>query len=164
MIYKDATLSFDGVYRYTLLRSTEEPDFIDRADAVNFIMLNPSTADAELDDPTIRRCMGFAWEWGYKQLIVTNLFALRATDPKALYKHPDPVCEQNDKMIRVVASSCEKVVCAWGTHGAYQGRGKEVLRMLNEWGCRPYHLGLTKGGFPKHPLYLPSSTKPEKFS
>lgn len=82
-----ADISACGAYRYRLDRLGA---LLGRG-AVNFVMLNPSTADAEQDDPTIRRCLGYAFRWGFARLIVTNLYALRSTDPRALWEHPDPI-------------------------------------------------------------------------
>src|SRR5581483_9586135 len=97
-------------YRYSLAR------FFGDGGVVNFIMLNPSTADAETDDPTIRRCLGFAKAWGYGTLVVTNLFAYRATDPAELAKAGDPVGPDNDTRLWSEAQLSDLVVCAWGNH------------------------------------------------
>ena len=152
---RDAILSECGTYRYLLQRSWDV-----RRQGVCFVMLNPSTADATLDDPTIRRCLGFASDLGFGQLEVVNLFALRATDPRMLRQHPDPIGSENDALIVKSAHVCQMTICAWGNHGKYQARDKIVLRLLRDNGVSPYALKLTKGGYPAHPLYLPANIKP----
>ena len=126
-----------------------------------FILLNPSTADETQDDPTIRRCIGYAKAWGHGSLIVGNIFALRSTDPKALYSADDPVGPDNDGYLNGIADMASVVVCGWGTHGGFRGRGSEVLRMLEAF--RPTYLKLTKGGLPCHPLYLKSDLAPQEW-
>lgn len=148
-------------YRYALLRRLNKTIGLLEPRPCLFVMLNPSTANHEDDDPTIRRCKGFAERWNFGCLTVVNLFALRSTDPKKLYKYPDPVGPDNDKLIIESAKAAGHIVCAWGTHGALHGRGRKVLRMLEEF--KPVHLGLTKAGHPKHPLYLKSTTAPQVF-
>ena len=141
-----AFLSPCGLYRYSLMRTL----FTGRG-RVLFIMLNPSTADAEVDDPTIRRCIGFAREWGFQELEVANLFALRATDPKELRKASDPVGPENDRHLMMMSSCADAVIAAWGAHGAYRNRSRQVLGLLEG---TVECLGLTKQGHPKHPLYI----------
>lgn len=133
-------------YRYNLWRRWD-----DDKPACGFIMLNPSTADENTLDPTLRRCVSFANQWGYGSLYVANIFALRSTDPKTLYASRDPVGPSNEAAIRAVAGLADLLVCAWGVHGALHGRGKEVREMLTAPRC----LGTTKDGHPRHPLYLP---------
>lgn len=147
-----ARLSDDGVYRYELTRRWG------RGPTVTFIMLNPSTADATLDDPTIRRCKSFARSWEFGALAVVNLFALRATDPAALQKAPDPVGPENDDAIHDAIVGSRVVVAAWGTKGSLFGRDSEVLGILDMAGRPPLCLGVTKQGHPKHPLYVPANT------
>jgi hypothetical protein len=113
-------------------------------------MLNPSTADAEVDDPTIRRCMSFARREGAGGIEVLNLFALRATDPGKLRDAPDPIGPDNDQWIREVLHPHSRVVAAWGINGRYLGRDFAVLRNLRESGIRIVCLG----DKPKHPLYI----------
>lgn len=151
----DAIISDCGTYRYLLQRFWDV-----RLETLNFIMLNPSTADALKDDATIRRCMGFARDLGFGSLEVTNIFALRSTDPKALRKHADPVGPENDEQIVSSARVCHLTICAWGTHGTLQGRGAKVLRLLRAWGIKPHALAFAKSGIPKHPLYLPGDLRP----
>ena len=152
---RDAIISDCGVYRYLLQRSWDV-----RRQAVCFVMLNPSTADATLDDPTIRRCLGFASDLGFGQLEVVNLFALRATDPRMLRQHPDPTGPENDALISQAARVCQMTICAWGNRGKYKDRDKIVLRLLRDNGAVPFALKLTKSGCPSHPLYLPANLQP----
>jgi hypothetical protein len=117
-------------------------------------MLNPSTADAEQDDPTIRRCIGFAKAWGFGGIAVRNIFALRATDPRELYKSDDPVGPGNDEAICDLAGLCPLIVAAWGVHGGLRNRGRQVCELLAGAGAEVVCLGVTKDGHPKHPLYV----------
>ncbi|KKM80047.1 hypothetical protein LCGC14_1343720 [marine sediment metagenome] len=141
-----AVLSPCGRYRYSLTR-----EFFMGAGRVLFVMLNPSTADAETDDPTIRRCIGFARRWGFRRLDVGNLFAWRATNPKEIRQVSDPVGPENDRRLMYLSECADAVIAAWGTHGAYRNRDSDVLALL---AGKVEHLGLTKQGHPKHPLYL----------
>jgi len=145
-----AIISACGQYRYKLTR--EPHDMYTTAGPALFIMLNPSTADAALDDPTIRRCMGFAKAWDCAGLVVANLYALRATDPHELWKHPDPVGEDNDMMLAALIREHETVVCAWGAN-ARPERVNIVRKMFHRL-SRPMCLGITKAGAPRHPLYI----------
>lgn len=127
---------------------------------VNFLMLNPSAADETVNDPTVRRCIGFAEAWGAETLIVTNLFAYRATDPRELEQQADPVGPGNDDAIYDAALESSCLIAAWGCHGDLFSRGAGVLLELRRRGVLPHALRLTKGGFPEHPLYLPSDLQP----
>jgi hypothetical protein len=153
-----ATLSPCGTYRYTL-----ERHWGDANNLALFVMLNPSTATADQDDPTIRRCQSFARSWGYGGLVVANLFALRATNPKELYSHADPVGPENDATLRDLMDSwfINLVVCAWGNHGEFQNRGDAVVTLIRGRGRIPCALGLTKRNQPKHPLYIKGDTLPK---
>lgn len=154
-VAKGATLSACGLYRYQLWRRWDSA-----LPAVNWIMLNPSTADASEDDPTIRRCVGFAKAWGYGGIVVTNLFAFRATDPRDMKKAADPVGPENDDAIVATAAGAGLVVCAWGAHGVHLGRSGEVLAMLFCGSVKTTALKLTSAGEPCHPLYLPGELRP----
>lgn len=145
-----AIISACGQYRYRLDRDTDT--IFPTAGPALFIMLNPSTADAALDDPTIRRCRGFADTWDCSALVVANLYALRATNPGDLWKHPDPVGEQNDYWLSRLIREHETVVCAWGAN-ARQERVDAVRKMFHRL-SRPMCLGTTKDGAPRHPLYI----------
>lgn len=150
-----AEFSECGTYRYRLRRSFTGRVLEAPTNPVVFLMLNPSTADATEDDPTIRRCCGFARAWGHTDLLVSNLFALRSTDPDALLSHPDPVGPENNEVLAGLPRC--PIICAWGSHVAARERGKFVTAMLRGSGDRLLCLGLTKGGAPRHPLYLPAS-------
>lgn len=135
--------------------------------SVLFVMLNPSTADAEQDDPTIRRCIGFANAWDYGWLEVANLSPCRATDPKELIKSDGETEEQeksNHKTITLLARQCDMVVVAWGNHGVDRDRNLKVLKLLRAEKDEIYCLGTTNRGHPKHPLYVPQSTQPVVFN
>jgi len=135
-------------YRYTLGRRWD-----DAGRRVCFCLLNPSTADARVLDPTLTRCLGFARAWGFGAMDVVNIFAWRSTDPGQLYGADDPVGARNDAAIRRCASRADLVVAGWGVHGALHERGERVAAMLGRI-CEPTCFGLTKAGHPKHPLYL----------
>ncbi len=155
---RGAYISTCARYRYSLSREWAP------GPVCTFIMLNPSTADADIDDPTIRRCVAFAQRWGYGALAVVNLFALRATDPKALRSEQDPVGPDNDSAIAEAVSIGGLIVAAWGVHGALHGRGAAVCNLIEEGFERGiHHLGLTKDGHPKHPLYLRADTAPARW-
>lgn len=148
-----AHISPHGQYRYSLQRIWDRSKGV-----VLWVMLNPSTADADTDDPTIRRCVGFASDWGYGGIEVRNLFSLRSTDPKVIRTHSEPN-DYGNKYVVGVASRFPLCVAAWGVGGEFQYRGEEVVRQFQEMGIPLYCLGKTKNGQPKHPLYLPKSAK-----
>ena len=150
-----ATFSECRQYRYALFRSWANADVQPGHTAV-FIGLNPSTADETQDDPTIRRCIGFAKRWGYDTLIMLNLFAWRSTDPAGLRATADPVGKLTDTWIKALTKDAGVIVAAWGTHGSLHGRDRAVLDLLARNGRVVQSLGLTKGGHPRHPLYLPA--------
>ena len=145
-----ATLSHCRTYRYSLTREWGD------GFSVLFICLNPSTADETLDDPTIRRCISFAREWGGGRLHMANLFAFRATDPRDMKNASDPIGPENDKHLLALAHDSALTIAAWGVHGTFGGRHNAVRRILP----RLHYLRLTKDGHPGHPLYLPKTLKP----
>lgn len=151
----DADFSPCRTWRYTLYRVWDKGKSY-----VMFIGLNPSTADERRNDPTVRRCMGYAREWGYGALVMTNIFAFRATDPKVMKAAKDPVGPENDSWLQRKAETAGIVVAAWGTHGVHRGREDAVRLMFIQRKVRLMCLGKTKGGHPKHPLYLPKDAKP----
>lgn len=153
-----ATFSPDRKWRYLLTRTWDAS-----LPTVNFLMLNPSTADALQLDPTNRRCVGFAQAWGFGSLVTTNIFAFRSTDPKGLRSVCDPVGPENDSVIERAAVNSDLVIGAWGTHGAFLDRGSEVVRLLGSVGLSLYALRLTKDGHPGHPLYVPADTTPMRW-
>jgi hypothetical protein len=153
-LHASAEFSTCGRYRYSLTRiwNPNRPHVV-------FIGLNPSTADGTTDDPTIRRCLQFARDWRFGGLIVVNVFAYRSTDPRSLRCVEDPVGPRNDAMICEYCQSAGRVVLAWGTYGRLHGRDEQVLPFVQ----RPFCLGVTQGGSPRHPLYLPAGTKLRRF-
>ena len=150
-----ATFSADRVHRYLLTRTWDAS-----LPSVNFLMLNPSTADAFQLDPTNRRCVGFAQAWGYGSMVTTNIFAFRSTDPAGLRTAADAIGPENDDAILSAATSADLVIAAWGTHGELQGRGTAVREMLVGAGIALHSLRLTKAGHPGHPLYVAGDTLP----
>ena len=153
---KTATFSPCRKYRYTLWRQWNS---MFSSDYAMFIGLNPSTADENNDDPTVRRCIRYARDWGYAGLCMTNIFAFRATLPSDMMAVKNPIGDDNNNILIESAKNVGIVVAAWGTHGSYLGRDKEVIKMI------PYltYLKLTKVGFPAHPLYLPKILKPIEY-
>lgn len=153
-VHRAAFISPDGVYRYSLLR-----EWAPGKGHALFVMLNPSTADAEVDDPTIRRCMGFARLWGRGGVSVVNLYALRATDPREIAKHPDPIGPLGDDILEQQAcrEDVTTVVLAWGPRGEH--RGQRVVERLRKHRDL-WVLGLTAHGEPRHPLYMPYDAEP----
>lgn len=164
-IQRDAVISECGLYRYELTRRWS----IGRN--VNFVMLNPSTADALKDDNTIRRCIGFARDNGFASLTVTNLFALRTSSPKVLkqklerYALTDGGSAAIEHLVRAAFKS-DMIICAWGSTEWAQERAEFVRRNLLAWSehKRLHALRITPKGRPEHPLYLPSILKPELWS
>ena len=142
-------------YRYALTRIWAE------GPTVAFVMLNPSTATEVQNDPTVERCERRARALGYGGFRVTNIFAWRDTDPKHMRASLDPVGPDNDAAIREAALWTRETICAWGTHGAHLDRGAEVETLLRATGRPLLHLGLSKAGHPKHPLYIAYAQAPE---
>jgi hypothetical protein len=155
-----ATYSDCMAYRYDLTR-VWEPE----GSRVTFAMLNPSTATEIANDPTVERCERRARALGYGAFRVVNIFAYRATDPRDMRAHPEPVGgAENDAAIVAAARWAALTVCAWGTHGAHLGRGPAVERLLRATGRPLAHLGLSKAGHPKHPLYIGYAVRPEPWA
>jgi hypothetical protein len=157
-----AVFSRDRVYRYALTRVWDwdlplQP----------WVMCNPSTATAEVLDPTLERCKRFSVSWCAGGMLIFNLFGLRSTDPKALLGHPDPVGPQNDLVIEAYLSGQRRlrivkdagVMLGWGTPAALGDRGERVLALVHRLGYRTLALKVTKNGQPGHPLYLPKTAK-----
>lgn len=129
-----------------------------------FVMLNPSTATEYQNDPTVERCERRARALGFGAFRVTNIFAYRATDPKVMRAQADPVGPANDAAIRDSAPWADRIICAWGSHGAHLDRGRRVEALLRETGRPLWHLGLTQAGQPKHPLYIGYERQPEPWN
>lgn len=127
-----------------------------------FIGLNPSTADEMKDDPTIRRCKGFARSWGYGGIIMTNLFAYRATDPNEMKRQGDPIGGYNDPFLIESAVKSRGIICAWGNHGSFRLRSQNVRRLLTDFPLKCFRQ--TKANEPEHPLYMPSNQPLQKYS
>ena len=150
-----AVISPCGLYRYILTRTWSA------AEKIVWIMLNPSTADASLDDPTIRRCVGFSKQWGAGGIEVYNLFAFRATQPTELRTAADPIGISNDAFLSAIPQD-RKIVVAWGGSGpllnVIRPRSEQVRRILahRKLECLGYSV---KSGQPKHPLYLAAITE-----
>lgn len=159
---RGAVISDDGLYRYSLTRSWAPAEPATRTDPapVVWIMLNPSTADAEVDDPTIRRIIGFTRQWGHTRAQVVNLYAWRAAKPAALALAPDPVGPDNDDMIAAALDSAALVIAAWGAHDGTAERVARVHGMAAVRDVTLHCLDRTKGGHPKHPLYIRGDTLP----
>ena len=147
-----AVFDASGRYRYSLWRewSAYHPRIV-------FILLNPSTANEERNDPTIRRCIGFARAWKFGSVEVVNLFAHRATDARELLKIDDPVGVENDLFLKQAVERCSTVVVGWGSKGSLLGRDRKVLSLLAD-KKDVFCLGITKDGQPRHPLYVKGDT------
>jgi hypothetical protein len=153
----EADLSSDLCYRYSLRRSWDAG-----AGRCLFVMLNPSTADALQDDLTIKKCIGFAQKWSFRELEVVNLFALRATYPQRLLEVEDPVGSENDEAIRTALKRSSKIVVAWGDIPTRIGMRVAVVNQLLA--AVPTHcLGRTRHGNPKHPSRIAYSTSLESW-
>jgi hypothetical protein len=151
---KGAVIDKAGLYRYSLWRDwdMEKPKLV-------FIMLNPSKADANIDDPTLRRCINFANSWDFGSLIVVNLFAYRSASPLDLRQVDDPIGSQNDRYLKKAIKSADRVVVAWGNNGKLMQRDRLVLELLSKHNIQPHCLGITKAGYPRHPLYVMCSNQ-----
>lgn len=158
IIKSDAIFSEDKKYRYLLSRQWQKAK-----PQVCFIMLNPSTATENVDDPSVRKCGEYARKWGYGGISIMNIFGFRSTDPKELKKVIDPIGKENDDHLLVNALFCDIVVCAWGMHSLYKNRGVGIKTLLEKHGVPLYYLELSKTGVPKHPLYLKGNLQPIKW-
>lgn len=161
-IVKGATMSGCSQYRYVLTRQWSV------APALPFIMLNPSTATGALDDPTIRRCMGFARREGAGGIIVGNLFGLRATDPRELALAADPFGPDNEQYLWEIACKANTnhmpIVCAWGEKGDLMGAARRAMGLMVLAMAPMVCLGRTAHGQPRHPLYVAGDQLLENFS
>jgi len=156
----DTIFSPNRIYRYQLKTKVS----YDKGTCM-FLMLNPSIADEVTSDPTINRVKKYLKTWGYGNLIVCNIFALRSTDPKGLRDVEDPIGEDNDRYILQSAKESDMIICAWGNHGLYLDRGAQVMKMLKENGMsdKLHCLDISKVNQPKHPLYLKANMLPISF-
>lgn len=149
--------SDDRIYRYRLMHEWDAS-----MKRVAFIMLNPSTADEQQLDPTLRRCKAFAMRWGFGSMEIGNLFAFRATDPDDMKAARDPIGPGNDDALRDIAYDADLVVCAWGAGGDFMDRDEHViakLRRLHEL----HAIAFTGNDMPRHPLYLRAALDPQPF-
>lgn len=151
---KSAVISSCEKYQYSLTRNWDV-----NLEDVLFVLLNPSTADAFQDDPTVRRCIGFARSWGYGGIEVVNIFAYRTTYPKELKRAIDPIGPANDAYIDEALYRCGMVVAAWGAHSDFSTRREAISKRLDGAFC----LGKTKSGAPRHPLYVRADQVLEPF-
>ena len=149
-----AKISGDGLYRYNLIRQWD----LDLP-RVLFVMLNPSTADGQSDDPTVRRCIGFARTWGFGSIEIVNLFAWRATNPRELAKVEDPVGFLNESSLRIARERSSLVIAAWGADPMVRVGERLAIDVFWNMSC----LGRTKGGSPRHPLYVAGAQAPEPY-
>lgn len=156
---RDAVISDCGKYRYLLRRTWDHSK-----PRALYIMLNPSTADAEIDDATIRSCIRLSKGLGYGSFEVVNLFAFRATDPSELQRADDPIGPGNDEKIEAALLRCDLAICAWGAHQMADCRGRAVRSMIRTHRPAVFCLGKTARGAPKHPLYIKSGTPLEVYA
>lgn len=150
---RDAVLSDCGRYRYLLRRAWDH-----KLPRALFVMLNPSTADADVDDATIRSCIRLCKALGYGSFEVVNLFAWRSTDPDGLHHTPDAVGPDCDKIAEAAINRCDVAICAWGAHAEAKRRAADMWGLIRSRRPMAYCLGTTKSGAPKHPLYIKTGT------
>ena len=170
-LWRHAEISPCGRFRYSLQRRfPTETIARDPGGMCCFIMLNPSTADAQVDDPTIRRCMDFAQRWGHDGIYVVNLFSYRATNPAELSRVLEVVPDGDlfDGLafwehIGFALGDSKLVVVAWGNHGGLAGQDMVMLDYVRSHGKTPMCLGFNSGGQPKHPLYVPGNAELVEF-
>ncbi|TVP68103.1 MAG: DUF1643 domain-containing protein [Leptolyngbya sp. LCM1.Bin17] len=147
---RSARFDPSGSYRYRLTRQWQPS-----CPWLTIIMLNPSQADATVDDPTLRRCQGLAQSWGFGAIDVVNLFAYRTAHPRRLKQASDPVGPDNDAVLLTAAAQANQILLAWGNWGCLYHRDRAVLALLapyqDKWTC----LGRNRTGQPRHPLYVP---------
>jgi hypothetical protein len=175
-----ARFSDDMTMRFRLARSLDGRQLVVHEDAglvesdakATFLMLNPSVASAFINDPTIKRDMGFGISWGCDVLEAVNIHPLRSTDPAGIYTWTratsaiewGEIQRVNNEQIRLACVGAKYVIAAWGTHGMHMAQGRAVREFCAVNGIRLHHLGLTKDGHPKHPLYLKGGTAPQEWS
>lgn len=153
---KQTIFNSDRTHRFTLWRQWDGS-----LPYLAVIGLNPSTADETNDDPTIRRCISFAKTWGLGGYLMLNAFSFRATDPEVMKAQETPNDPSNNGFLIDGCRGAGLVLCGWGVHGTFKDREKELKELLKPF--NPQCLGFTKGGQPKHPLYIKGTTKPVPF-
>ena len=151
----EALYSSCGQYRYRLTRRWGA------GPVLVWIMLNPSTATEERNDPTIARCEGRARRGGFGGVEILNLFAFRATRPADLRQAEDPVGPGNGQVVLEGAARAGMILCGWGVHGSLRDAGAQMRETLNARGLVLHTLGLTKAGHPRHPLYVGNAVVPQ---
>ena len=154
--------SADRRHRYTLVHRWDDLLTAETGRAIAWIALNPSTADENQLDPTLRRIRGFSTAWGYTHFIMLNAFAFRATDPADMKAAADPVGPENDRWIAHWAERADRVMVAWGEHGAFLNRHAQVAALLDP--QKTFCLARNASGQPKHPLYVAQRTRPVRFA
>ena len=162
-----AVFSEDRKYRYLLRRKYvgEKPMFPteNHGKTICWVMLNPSTADEKVNDPTIAKCLTTSRAWGYHDVTIVNIFAYRATKPSNMMKFAkeggDPIGPLNRRFLREEILSADTVICAWGAGGSFQGREADIIKGLGKTGTKAWCLGFTKEKAPRHPLYVSKKEK-----
>lgn len=149
-----AVFSDDRLYRYALWRNWGE-----EGKRVMFVGLNPSTANEDSDDPTIRRCIGYARDWGFSGVLIGNLFAYRATRPQALGSTDRPVGDSNEYWLQTMAADADNILVCWGNHGRLLGQDEWFVSRFSSLCC----LAVNLTGAPAHPLYLKKSLRPRTY-
>lgn len=158
----ECRFSPDRIYRYTLLHRWDELAM--ERQRVMWCGLNPSIADEQQLDPTLRRVRGFSTAWGFNEFVMTNLFAYRATSPRDMLLHHAPIGPENDDAIRESSTHCAMVIACWGNHGNHLARDVTVMKLLDGIGMRVFCLARNHDGSPAHPLYLKRDLKPVRFT
>ena len=155
----ECIFSQDRNHRYTLIHRWDE--LLNPDHGIAWICLNPSTADENQLDPTLRRIRDFSATWGYSFFVMLNLFAWRATQPADMKRTTDPIGPDNDRLIAHWSGRVDRVMLGWGEHGAHLGRDQQVLAYLDR--RKTYCLERNASGQPKHPLYVSKKNKPRLF-
>ena len=155
-MFSSAIFSSCRIYRYLLRRRW----LLGERGVVLLLGHNPSKADGSDEDPTSTRSIDFAQRWGFQELVMANFFALVATDPAEVYRHPAPIGPENDRYLRQAIGAADLVVCAWGNIRAHHERATDIKNMIRAAGKVPHVLKLNQTGQPSHPLYLFSGLKP----
>lgn len=151
----EAIFDKQKIYRYLLTRCFETG-----SKTVTFIMLNPSTADETLNDPTIRRCISFAKKLDAKKMQVVNIFAYRTPNVPELKNAEEPLGKENDFYIENAAEESDIIILAWGNHGSYMNRAEQIKKLLKPFKDKVYALKILKNSEPSHPLYLKKDIVP----